>query len=212
MAETANQTGSDSAGSGITLWAYDYDDHDEIGNRSFGFWLYMMSDLLVFTGLFVAHRQYTHAFAGSLTASQISAPLSGLLPSALILLSVLAYGFSMVSLKSANRKAVLRWMGVAFVLGLAFIGVESYTFAGLAARGAIPSQSGFLSDYWTIIWAHGLHVTFALLWTAVMLIQVTKRGFTELVVARLVNLRIFWFFQAAIWVCVYTVMYLLGSF
>lgn len=214
MSQTSNQASnhSDSSGPEITLWAYDYDDHDVIGIRALGFWLYMMSDLMVFTGLFVAHRVYTHAFAGSFTSSQISDPLSGLLPTALILLSVLAYGFSMVSLKNSDRTAVLRWMGVAFVLGLAFIGLESYTFAGLASRGAVPSQSGFLSDYWTIIWAHGLHVAFGLLWMVVMLIQVVRRGFTELVVARLINLRIFWFFQAAIWVCVYSVMYLLGSF
>lgn len=209
MSETSNQTNPDS---GVTLWAYGYDDHDEIGNRSLGFWLYMMSDLMVFTGLFVAHRVYVHAFAGSFTSSQVIDPISALLPTGLIMLSVLAYGFAMLGLKKANRPAVLIWMIGAFVLGLAFLGVEAYTFTEHAALGAIPSKSGFLSDYWTIDWAHGAHVAIGLLWMAVMMIQVLTQGFSELVVARLVNLRIFWFFQAAIWVCVYTVVYLLGSY
>lgn len=195
---------------GTDLWAFGHDDHDLIGQRSLGLWLYMMSDIMVFAGLFTAHRAYMGAFAGSFTDAQVLDPLSALWPTALILISVLAFGLAMVELKNANRRSVLGWMAAAFVLGLAFLGVEVWSFADLAARGAWPMVSGFLSDYWTIIWAHGAHVFFGLLWMAVMMVQVAVFGFSELVVARLVNLRIFWFFQAAIWLSVYFVVYLLG--
>lgn len=194
------------------LWAYGYDDHDVIGQRSLGFWLYMMSDMMIFAGLFTAHRVYAHAYAGSFTAKQIIDPLIELWPTALILASVLSFGVAMVSMKHANRRGVLQWMGLSFVLGMIFLGVDAYSFANLAWRGALPSKSGFLSDYWTIVWTHGAHVAFGLIWMAVMLFQVATEGFSELVVARLVNLRIFWFFQAAIWLCVYTVIYLLGTY
>ncbi|NNC23988.1 cytochrome O ubiquinol oxidase [Salinisphaera sp. USBA-960] len=195
----------------VSLWAYGYDDHDTIGLRSLGFWLYMMSDLMIFAGLFVAHRAYIRAYAGShFTAQSVIEPLQALWPTGLILGSVLAFGLAMVSLKHANRRGVLGWMLGAFILGLAFIGVEVGSFVDLAERGGLPSVSGFLSDYWTIVLAHAAHVAFGLLWMLIMWLQVATEGFSELVVARLINLRIFWFFQASIWLCVYAVVYLLG--
>lgn len=209
MTVTKNQ--AQTADEDTQLWAFGHDDHDTIGIRSIGFWLYMMSDLMIYAGLFTAHRVYIEAYAGSFTAAQVIEPLRELWPTAFILASVLAFGLAMVGLKSANRRSVLVWMAVAFVLGLAFLAFETWSFAQLGERGAWPTVSGFLSDYWTIVWAHAVHVIFGLLWMLVMMIQVTTEGFSELVVARLVNLRIFWFFQAVIWLCVYCVVHLLGA-
>lgn len=207
MAEVSNQPGDSEH---MELWSFGHDDHDLIGRRSLGFWLYMMSDIMIYAGLFTAHRVYIGAFAGSFTDAQVLDPLFELLPTVLIFGSVLTFGLAMVELKNANQRGVAGWMLAAFVLGLAFLGLEIWSFADLAGRGAWPTESGFLSDYWTIIWAHGAHVFFGLVWMLVMLVQVTTSDLSELVVARLVNLRIFWFFQAVMWIAVYFVVYLLG--
>jgi cytochrome o ubiquinol oxidase subunit 3 len=205
--DSPRENGSDS----IRLWDHEHGEHDTLSLRSLGFWLYMMSDAMIFAGLFTAHGAYVGHFAGSFTAAQVLDPLNTLLPTFLIFSSVLAYGLGMVALKHGNRGGVLRWLLIACALGLVFLGVEAWTFTGLAARGATPEKSGFLSDFWIIVWAHGAHVFIGLIWMLVMIAQVAMEGLSAGVVGRLINLRIFWFFQAIIWVCVFTVVYLLGA-
>ena len=193
------------------LWAREEPHMDAIGLRSLGFWLYMMSDAMIFAGLFAAHGVYGDAYGTStIHADQVLNPVSALLPTVLLFASVLVFGLAGVAIKHNHRSGAVRWMIASFVLGLAFLVAELWEFVRLAQEGAIPQQSAFLSDVWTIVWAHGLHVFFGLIWMAVVLIQVAQRGFTEAVIGRFVNLRIFWFFQAIIWVCVYTFVYLMG--
>ena len=185
---------------------------DSIGMRSIGFWLYMMSDAMIFAGLFAAHGVYIDAYGTSgITAEQVIDPVSALLPTLFLFGSVFLFGLASVALKQGDREGVVRWMGLALVVGMVFLLDEILEFKGLAEEGAVPQASAFLSDFWTIVWAHGLHVFFGLIWMAVVLIQITRDGFTEAVVGRFVNLRIFWFFQAVIWVTVYTFVYLMGT-
>lgn len=195
------------------MWQYEDHPHDAIGTRTLGFWLYMMSDLMIFAGLFATFGIYADGmhYAGAFTAGQVIHPGPALWSTAFIFASVLAYGYAMVSLKKANRSGVLLGIAMAFVLGIAFLGMEWHEFSDLYAMGAIPEKSGFLSDYWVIVLVHAVHVAFGLLWLAAMFIQVALEGFTEDVVYRLLNLKIFWLFQALIWVCVFTLVYLMGS-
>ncbi|KEZ75792.1 cytochrome c oxidase subunit 3 [Salinisphaera hydrothermalis] len=196
----------------VTLWAPDAGHPDAIGLRSIGFWLYMMSDAMIFAALFAAHGVYTHAYGTSdITASQVIDPVEGLLPTLFLFTSVLMYGLASVALKNDDRAGVVRWMGASLGLGVLFLLVEVWEFAGLVGEGAVPQASAFLSDFWTIVWVHGGHVFVGLIWMAAMLIQISREGFTETVVGRFINLRIFWFFQAVIWVCVYTYVYLMGA-
>jgi cytochrome o ubiquinol oxidase subunit 3 len=193
------------------LWAPDFGEHDTLSLRSLGFWLYMMSDAMIFAGLFAAYGAYVGHYAGSFTAQQVLDPLFALVPTFLIFASVLAYGLGMVALKNGNRAGVLRWLAAACALGFIFLGVDAWTFTGLAGEGAIPQKSAYLSDFWILVWTHGLHVFIGLIWMLVMIAQVAMEGLSDGVIGRLVNLRIFWFFQAIIWVCVFTVVYLLGA-
>lgn len=195
----------------VELWSVDAGHPDTIGLRSIGFWLYMMSDAMIFAGLFAAHGVYIGAYGSSgITADQVIDPIEGLLPTFFLFASVLMFGLASVALKNDDRHAVVRWMGAAAVLGVAFLGAETWEFVGLAHEGAVPQASAFLSDFWTIVWVHGAHVLVGLIWMTAMLIQIARDGFTEATVGRFINLRIFWFFQAVIWVCVYTFVYLLG--
>ncbi|APZ42344.1 cytochrome c oxidase subunit 3 [Acidihalobacter ferrooxydans] len=195
------------------MWQYEDHPHDVIGTRTLGFWLYMMSDLMIFAALFATCGIYADGMhsAGSFQPGQVIDPNLALWSSGLIFASVLAYGYAMVALKKASRSGVLLGLGIAFLLGLAFLGMEWHEFSGLAHMGAIPQKSGFLSDFWVIVLTHGVHVMFGLLWMLTMLVQVAREGFTENVVYRLLNLKIFWLFQAVIWVCVFTLVYLMGS-
>lgn len=196
---------------GPILWQTEPAHPDTIGMRSLGFWLYMMSDAMIFAGLFAAHGVYLRAYGTShITAAQVIDPVEGLIPTVLLFASVLMFGLACVALKNDDRTRLLRWMGASLALGLAFLLVEGVEFAGLAGEGAVPQASAFLSDFWTLVWVHGAHVAVGLIWMAAMMVQIARDGFSEPVVGRLINLRIFWFFQAVIWVFVYTFVYLMG--
>ncbi|WP_423823025.1 cytochrome c oxidase subunit 3 [Salinisphaera sp. SPP-AMP-43] len=195
----------------VTLWQPDAGHPDSIGLRSIGFWLYMMSDAMFFAALFAAHGVYLDAYGNSgITAQQVIDPVEGLFPTLFLFASVLMFGFASVSLKNNDRGGVMRWMGLSLAFGIVFLLEEAWEFAGLASEGAIPQASAFLSDFWTIIWFHGAHVFIGLIWMAALMIQAARDGFSEPVVGRFINLRIFWFFQAVIWIVVYTYVYLMG--
>ncbi len=207
----ADQSQSSTKAESVELWLPESDHPDTIGLRSIGFWLYMMSDVMIFAGLFAANGVYLSAYGtSSITAEQVIHPVQGLFPSLFLLSSVFMLGLAFDAVKHGWRTETLRWMGLALALGTVFILEEMYEFSGLAREGALPQASAFLSDVWTIVWIHGAHVIVGLVWMAALMVQVAREGFTEPVVGRLINLRIFWFFQAVIWVAVYTFVYLIG--
>lgn len=193
---------------GIVLWDSSQDSQDLISTRTLGFWLYMLSDAMIFASLFTVYAVLGHNYAGGPTAAQVLNPSEALVETMLVFTSVLAFGLGMSALKRGNRLAVLNWIAIAFVLGAVFLGLEIREFADLANRGIVPQRSAFLSTYYTIVLTHGLHMLFGLLWMAVMAVQILQDGFTDKVVYRVLNLRIFWHFQAIIWVCVFTFIYL----
>lgn len=196
---------------GVELWQPESEHPDTIGLRSLGFWLYMMSDAMIFAGLFAANGVYLAAYGtSSITADQVIHPVEGLFPTLFLLSSVFMLGLAFVAIKHGRRGETLRWMGLSLALGAVFILEEMYEFSGLARDGALPQASAFLSNLWTIVWIHGAHVIVGLIWMAAMMVQVARDGFTEPVVGRLINLRLFWFFQALVWVAVYTFVYLIG--
>ena len=195
------------------LWYYGHSDHDEIATKTFGFWLYMLSDALIFAGLFAAYAVLDQPMiiAGGPAAAQIVHPVAAFWQTMAVMTSVLAYSLATVALKTGNKTGVLLGMIVAFVLGLAFIGLELNDFAQLIAQGATPDRSGFLSAFFVLIASHGLHMIFGLLWMFVLMIQCLRSGFSQDIVTRLLNLRMFWQFQASVWVCVYVFIYLRGA-
>ncbi len=195
----------------VELWDYEDHGHDFIGTRTLGFWLYMMSDAMIFAALFAAHGVYVRNFAGSFTSQEVVHPMNAIWPTVFILSSVMTYGLGMVALKKGNKSGVVNALILSFLLGVGFLLMEWREFSELAAMGAIPQMSGFLSDFWTIVIAHAAHVLFGLIWMAVMIVQVAVNGFDQNNVYRLLNLKIFWHFQAVIWVSIFTFVYLFGA-
>ena len=195
------------------LWHYGHEEHDVIAAKTFGFWLYMLSDALLFAGLFAAYAVLDHTMnaAGGPTEAQVVHPIAATWQTLVVLSSVFAYSLATVALKRGNRAGLLVGMAVAVILGVVFIALELADFASLFHAGATPDTSGFLSAFFVLIATHGLHMAFGILWLLVMMVQVLRFGLSTAVVAQLLNLRLFWQFQASVWVCVYVFVYLKGT-
>lgn len=195
------------------LWHHGHEDHDVIAAKTFGFWLYMLSDALLFAGLFAAYAVLDHAMntAGGPTEAQVVHPIAATWQTLAVLSSVFAYSLATVALKRGSRAGLIAGMAAAIVLGAVFIGLELADFASLFRAGATPDTSGFLSAFFVLIATHGLHMALGILWMLVMVVQVLRYGLSTAVVAQLLNLRLFWQFQASVWVCVYVFVYLKGT-
>jgi cytochrome o ubiquinol oxidase subunit 3 len=199
---------------GTRLFHPHFEGHDQISARTLGFWLYMLSDALIFTGIFCAYAvlNNTMGAASGPIAPQVVNPVEGLWQTYAVLGSVATYSLGTVALKSGNKAGVMIGILLSIALALVFLGYEAHDLLDLLAKGDGPSRSGFLSALFVLIATHGLHMVFGLIWMIVMLVQIPTLGFSANVVARLLNLRMFWQFQATIWVIVYVYVYMIGAF
>ena len=184
--------------------------HDTAATIQLGFWLYLMSDCLLFSGLFATYALLNSHTAGGPAGSQLF-ELPGVLTETMCLLfSSFTCGLATLAMNAERRNATVGWLAVTFLLGLGFIGLEVHEFAHMVAIGAGPDRSAFLSSFFTLVATHGLHVTCGLIFMAVMMVAVLKKGLTATNRARLVNLSLFWHFLDIIWVGVFSLVYLFG--
>ncbi|PCG15311.1 MULTISPECIES: cytochrome o ubiquinol oxidase subunit III [Sphingomonas] len=191
---------------------YDLDEHPHPpgGSTMLGFWLYLMSDCLIFAMLFAAYGVYGGSLAGGPGPRELfDLPLVAI-NTTMLLLSSITYGFAMIATDEKRQSAVLGWLGVTALFGLAFLAIELYEFSHLIHEGAGPQRSAFLSAFFTLVGTHGLHVTFGLIWLAVLVVQVMRRGLIADNVRRLQCLSMFWHFLDVVWIGVFTFVYLLG--
>ncbi len=195
-----------------TFYLVEEDDHhhESGGGTLLGFWIYLMSDALIFATLFATYGVLSTAYAGGPAPHEIfQLPLVAL-NTALLLVSSITYGFAMIAMQERKLGATQAWLVVTGLLGLAFVGVELYEFAHLIHEGATPQRSAFLSAFFTLVGTHGLHVTFGLVWLVVLLVQLRQRGLHVENQRRLMCLSMFWHFLDVIWIGVFTFVYLLG--
>ncbi len=192
--------------------AHGHDDHhDAGGNTVFGFWIYLMSDCLLFASLFATFAVLSHNVAGGPTGMKLFELPYVLKETFALLFSSITYGMAMVSLHEKNSTVrVLGWLAATFVLGAIFIGMELNEFHHLITEGAGPDRSAFLSAFFTLVGTHGLHVASGLLWLGVLMVQLTRKGLTPTNKTRLQCLSLFWHFLDIVWICVFTFVYLMG--
>lgn len=175
-----------------------------------GFWIYLMSDALLFASIFATFGVLGGSYAGGPTPREIfELPLVAL-NTAILLVSSITYGFSMLAMEQGAMKRTQGWLLVTALLGASFVGIELFEFGKLIAEGATPQRSGFLSAFFTLVGTHGLHVTFGIIWITVMLVQVQRRGLIADNRRRLLCLSMFWHFLDVVWIGVFTFVYLLG--
>jgi cytochrome o ubiquinol oxidase subunit 3 len=185
--------------------------HEEaLHNTEFGFWVYIMSDCILFASLFATFAVLRHNYAGGPTGQDLF-DLSKVFGETLLLLtSSLTYGLAMLAMIRKNAQQVVAWLGVTFLLGLSFVGMEVGEFHRMILAGAGPDRSGFLSAFFTLVGTHGLHVSFGLLGMIVMMAQVMRKGLSVPVQSRLLRLSLFWHFLDIVWIGVFSVVYLMG--
>ena len=189
-----------------------HDDHHDAGPMTvFGFWLYLMTDCILFASLFAAYAVLSNNFAGGPSGHDIFELDYVLGETALLLFSSITFGFSMLAMYKGKKNAVLAWLAVTFLFGLGFIGMEVNEFHHLIAEGFGPQRSGFLSGFFTLVGTHGLHVTSGLIWMGVMMYQINKNGLSATTNTRMSCLSLFWHFLDVVWICVFTVVYLMGT-
>ncbi|MDB5817760.1 MAG: cytochrome ubiquinol oxidase subunit [Rhizobacter sp.] len=175
-----------------------------------GFWLYLMSDCLVFACLFAVYGVLGRSYAAGPSGAELfDLPLVALNTS-LLLLSSITYGFAMLEMKKGHQKAVLIWLAITGLLGAGFIGLELSEFAHLIHEGAGPQRSAFLSSFFTLVGTHGLHVSFGIIWLITLMFQVGKHGLIAENRRRLMCLSMFWHFLDVVWIGVFTFVYLMG--
>ncbi|MDB5715368.1 MAG: cytochrome o ubiquinol oxidase subunit [Sphingomonadales bacterium] len=184
--------------------------HPEGSSTMLGFWIYLMSDCLIFAMLFATYAVLGSSYAGGPGPKELfELPLVALNTS-MLLLSSITYGFAMLSMTDGKQRGTLGWLAITGLFGLAFLGIEMYEFAHLIHEGAGPQRSAFLSSFFTLVGTHGLHVTFGLIWLVVLMVQVSMKGLIPANRRRLMCLSLFWHFLDVIWIGVFTFVYLLG--
>jgi cytochrome o ubiquinol oxidase subunit III len=184
--------------------------HDDSTKTTLGFWIYLMSDCLIFATLFATFGVLVNATAGGPGAKQLFELPYVLGETMLLLASSVTFGMAMLGLHAQRRAQVIGWLAVTFLLGAGFVGMEVNEFAKLIADGTGPGTSAYLSAYFTLVGTHGLHVSVGLLWIAITMHQTMKFGLTGTMRRRLACLSLFWHFLDLVWICVFTFVYLRG--
>ena len=186
-------------------------EHHADNGTLLGFWLYLMSDCLIFACLFAVYAVLGRNYAGGPTGADLfDLPLVALNTS-LLLVSSITYGFAMLAMQRNRLPPVLLWLGITAVLGAGFIGLELHEFAHLIHDGAGPGRSAFLSSFFTLVGTHGLHVTVGIIWLVTLMAQAGVHGLTLENRRRLMCLSMFWHFLDVVWIGVFTFVYLMGT-
>ncbi len=185
--------------------------HDASSKVIFGFWIYILTDCILFASLFATYIVlYNNTYGGPGIAQVTSLPY-GLIQTLIIIFSTLTFGFGFAAIYRGNRNQVMFWLVITFLLGLAFLGMEQQQFAHLLHQGYSWQTSAFLTVFFSLIGIYGLHILVALLWIIILMIQLSSQNLTSMMKTRLTCLSLFWNFLNIVWVFIFTIVYLMGA-
>ena len=183
----------------------------QVESDVFGFWIFLMSDAVLFALLFAIYGTSLGATVGAPGPAQEFKIGSAFIETLLLLTSSFTFGMASIALKQDVRaRRLVLWLFATLVLGLAFLAMEGHDFATMAADHATPDRSGFLSAFFVLVGMHGLHVTIGAIWTMVMLVQLAAFGRDRRVKVNLIRLSLFWHFLDVVWIAIFSVVYLQG--
>jgi cytochrome o ubiquinol oxidase subunit 3 len=184
---------------------------DEEAQKSFlGFWIYLMTDLLMFAGLFATFAVLrTNTFGGPSGRDIIDLPYI-LAETLILLVSSFLCGLAVLAAINGQAKRAIWFLGITFLLGATFLGMELFDFHHLFVEGNSFQRSGFLTAYFALVGTHGLHITVGLLWMSILWVYIFTQGLTEGVKRKLTLLGIFWHFLDLVWIFIFTIVYLMG--
>jgi len=177
----------------------------------FGFWVYLMTDLLMFAVLFAAYLVlHGNIYNGPASDELFNMPFA-LAETLILLTSSFTSGVALLAARQNNKNQTLIWFGMTFLLGISFLGLELSEFSKLVSEGNSWQRSAFLSSFFTLVGTHGLHIFFGLLWMSICLIKVWSKGLTASLTRKLTLLSMFWHFLDIVWIFIFTIVYLMGS-
>jgi cytochrome o ubiquinol oxidase subunit 3 len=188
---------------------YVLEHHPENGTL-LGFWLYLMSDCLIFACLFAAYAVLGHNFAAGPSGRSLFDLSVVAVNTAILLVSSITYGFAMLEMQRGKTRNTMLWLAITGVLGACFVTLELREFAHFIAEGAGPGRSAFLTSFFALVGTHGLHVTFGIIWLVTLMVQLGRHGLTDDNQRRLMCLSMFWHFLDVVWIGVFTFVYLMG--
>lgn len=186
--------------------------HEETAAKTlFGFWVYIMTDCILFGTLFAAYAVlHNNTFGGPGARELFSLPYA-LTETLILLTSSFTCGLTLLAAQKKSKHSVMTWFGVTFLLGLCFLGMELSEFTRLVHEGNSWQRSAFLSAFFTLVGTHGLHISIGLLWMSVVVWQIWRRGLTHATLRRQTCLRMFWHFLDVVWIFIFTFVYLMGA-
>jgi cytochrome o ubiquinol oxidase subunit 3 len=195
---------------GINLGDTDQVTHEQAESEVFGFWVFLMSDAVIFALLFATYGVMLPAIAGGPTPAQEYKIVPAFFETLILLTSSFTFGMASIAMKHKGRAGLLGWMTLTLLLGLAFLGMELRDFATMFDHGAWPTRSGYLSSFFALVPLHGLHVAAGCLWLVVMMVQVPMFGLDARVKINVLRLGLFWHFLDIVWIAIFSVVYLQG--
>jgi len=181
------------------------------GGTLIGFWLYLMSDCLLFAVLFACYGVLGRNYAAGPSGADLFDLKLVAVNTALLLLSSITYGFAMLEMSKDRLRMTLGWLAITGLFGAGFLAIELYEFSDFIHEGATPQRSAFLSSFFTLVGTHGLHVTFGIVWLVTLMMQVRQFGLIADNQRRLMCLSMFWHFLDVVWIGVFTFVYLMGA-
>lgn len=204
MAQAVSQHGHDHDHS------HDHGHHDPQEMKLLGFWIFLITDVILFGTLFATYVVLHHNTAGGPSGADIF-EMPGVIAETFILLtSSFTSGLAVLAMNRGNVKQLIAWLIVTFILGAAFIGLEVTEFVKLIEEGHGISASAFLSAFFTLVGTHGLHVSVGLVWMLLLIIQLSRRGITDVTRGKINVISLYWHFLDAVWIFLLSVVYLLG--
>ncbi len=176
-----------------------------------GFWVYLMTDCILFASLFATFAVLRNNTFGGPSGGELFSPPFVLAETLILLTSSFTCGLAILAARRGAKGQVLAWFTVTFLLGLAFLTLEISEFSHLTQEGNGWQRSGFLSSFFTLVGTHGLHIATGLLWMLVLLVQVMRSGLQPGNIRRLTLLSLFWHFLDVVWIFIFTIVYMVGA-
>lgn len=183
----------------------------DIDKVTFGFWMYIMTDLVLFASLFATFAVLRGNTFGGPSGAQIFDMRNVLYETLILLTSSLTCALAMLAAHKQQVRQMIAWFAATFALGVAFLSLEIHEFHGLVVSGNGWQRSGFLSAFFALVGTHGLHITVGLIWLLALLLYVGRRGLTPSAIKKLTTFSIFWHFLDIIWIFIFTIVYLMGA-
>ncbi|MFC3804336.1 cytochrome o ubiquinol oxidase subunit III [Cohnella sp. GCM10012308] len=184
--------------------------HDLEALRTMGFWIFIITDCIIFGTLFATYAVLMNSTAGGPTGAELF-EMPGVIAETFILLtSSFTSGLAVLSMNRGDKKGLIGWLIVTALLGASFITLEVTEFLKMIDEGAKISTSAFLSAFYTLVGTHGIHVSIGLIWMIALMLQVAKRGITPVTKRKIGNISLYWHFLDVVWIFVFTIVYMMG--